>query len=76
MKIKSYEEVLALPKRVHRNPKKPGVIFRKLMKMVSAPELKAVHFTYNSIGMERLGTEVVRLPETRCTMACSCAKSK
>ncbi len=57
MKIKSYEEVLALPKRVHRNPKKPGVIFRKLMKMVSAPELKAVHFTYNSIGMERLGTE-------------------
>ena len=56
-KRKSYEEVLALPKRVHRNPKKSGVIFRKLMKMVSAPELKAVHFTYNSIGMERLGTE-------------------
>ena len=59
MKIKTkdmrYEEVLALPRAVRPKPKKPNLFFRTLLKTVSAPELRAVHFQCRRIGMERLG---------------------
>lgn len=59
MKIKiqeiDYDEALKKPTLVHKNPQKPSMLFRTLLKLLSAPELKAVHFTCNRIGMEKLG---------------------
>ena len=54
---KTYEEVLNLPKEKRLKPHKPGMFVRKLLKTLSAGELKQVHFTYQMIGMERLGAE-------------------
>ena len=59
MKIKnrplSYEEVCALPAAEHRRPKKPSLFFRALLKTLSASDLKATDFSWESEGMERLG---------------------
>ncbi|MCM1192831.1 MAG: hypothetical protein NC123_12690 [Butyrivibrio sp.] len=59
MKIKvkeaKYEDVLAMPVEHHRLPRKPGIFFRTLLKAVSFSDLKAVHFSYRKIGMEKLG---------------------
>ena len=58
MKIKTmpltYEEVLALPKPKRPKPKRPGFLFRSLVRILSAGDLKKVHFSYRSIDMERL----------------------
>ena len=55
MKIKTmpltYEEVLALPKPKRPKPKRPGFLFRSLVRILSAGDLKKVHFSYRSIGM-------------------------
>ena len=59
MKIKikemSYEDVLAKPVGLHRFPRKPGIGFRTLLKLLSASDLKATNLTCREIGMERLG---------------------
>ncbi len=52
---KSYEEVLALPKKKREKPLKPNLFFRTLLKTVSLPDLFLTHFTCNKIGMEKLG---------------------
>ena len=48
MKIKikemSYEDVLAKPVGLHRFPRKPGIGFRTLLKLLSASDLKATNF--------------------------------
>ena len=58
MKIKiaksDYEKVLALPKKTREKPKKPNILFRTLLKVVSTPDLLATHFKCRKIGMERL----------------------
>ena len=59
MKIKiknaSCEEVLALPAEPHRRPMRQSPLFRLLFKLLSAPDLRATHFTYRKLGMEKLG---------------------
>ncbi len=52
---KSYEEVLALPKKKHKKPHKTNLFFRTLLKTVSIPDLLVTHFSCNKIGMEKLG---------------------
>ena len=52
---KSYEQVAALPMPKHKKPMKQSLFFRTLLRAVSAPDLRATHFTCNKIGMERLG---------------------
>lgn len=52
---KSYEEVLALPRAPHKKPRKPAKLLRTLIKTLSAKDLKATNFTYEMIGMEKLG---------------------
>jgi len=52
---KSYEEVLALPVAPHQKPKKPSILFRTLLKIVSTPDLLATRFRCRKIGMEKLG---------------------
>lgn len=59
MKIKvkelKYEDVLAKPAELHRLPRRPGIIFRTMLKVLSMPELMATNFTCRKTGMERLG---------------------
>ncbi len=54
IKEKNYEDVAALPKKKIK-PKKPNILFRTLLKLVSIPDLHATGFECNKIGMERLG---------------------
>ena len=50
MKIKTmrrtYDEVMALPRPKHTKPWKPTLLFRTIMRIASAPDLWATHFTY------------------------------
>ena len=58
MKIKTvnmdYEDVLKLPTYKHKNPQKQSAFFRKLIKALSAIDLKRIGFTYETVGMEKL----------------------
>lgn len=51
----SYDKVVALRKEKPITPKRTGRLFRLLMKLASAGELKATNFTYSQTGMEQLG---------------------
>ena len=59
MKIKTkkmaYDKVLKLPPMQHQRPKKPNLLFRTLMRVLSQPDLRATHFKAEKIGMDRLG---------------------
>ena len=52
---KSYEQVMAMPREERVKPRKPSILFRTLLRIVSAPDLIATHFHCKRIGMERLG---------------------
>lgn len=52
---KSYEDAMALPRQAHINPKRPSLLFRTLLRLVSVPDLLATRFCCRKIGMERLG---------------------
>ena len=52
---KSYDEIMALPEEKHRNPIKPNMFFRTLLKLVSVPGLLSAKFECKKIDMERLG---------------------
>ncbi len=52
---KSYEDVMALPRKKYKKPERPNMFFRTLMKTASLPDLWATHFSYETIGMEKLG---------------------
>lgn len=52
---KDYDEVMKIPRPRHLRPRKPGILFRTLLKLVSYPDLQKTHFKCTKIGMERLG---------------------
>ena len=52
---KSYDDVMALPREKHMTPKRPTMLFRTLLRLVSWPDLLATRFSCRKIGMERLG---------------------
>lgn len=58
MKIKTrplpYSEVMKLPRREHKLPKKPGILFRSIVRAAAAGDLKAAGFEYTARGMEGL----------------------
>ncbi len=55
VKKKSYEAVCALPVPQHKKPKRPSLLFRTLLRVVSTPDLFATHFICRRHGMERCG---------------------
>ena len=61
MKIKTkplpYEQVLALPRPAHREPRRPSLLFRSLMRALGAPDLKDAGFSYTTEGMDKPGEE-------------------
>lgn len=54
-KTKSYAEVMVMPKNVHRKPMRQSVALRMLVNVLSRVDLKLTSFSYEKIGMERLG---------------------
>ena len=58
MKIKtrklSYEEVLKIEGKKLKKPKKPNMLFRVLLKLVSLPDLLSVKFKANKINLDKL----------------------
>ena len=64
MKIKvrkgSYRQIIdnnKAKKHPHVKPKKPNIFFRTLMRLVSIPDLLATKFSFEKIGMEKLGKD-------------------
>ncbi len=59
MKIKtrelSYDEVLKLPRLVHKKPRKPSRFLATLVRILSAPTLKKIKFSYTTERMELVG---------------------
>jgi 1-acyl-sn-glycerol-3-phosphate acyltransferase len=51
---KSYDDILAMKKKKSVRPKRPSILFRTLLKIVSAPDLKSVNFRCDKVGMEKL----------------------
>ena len=51
---KSYEEVMALPQPNHEKPRRMGMFWRVLIKLLSATNLLRYHVKYEEDGMERL----------------------
>ena len=79
MKIKvvdmPYEQALAQPREKHTLPRRPSMLFRALLRALSAPDLRATHFRCDRMGMERLGPDALSRsdeslllfgPEDRC----------
>ena len=66
MKIKTlkkpYEEVQSLPLEPHIRPGRQNPLFRKLIYLLSIPELKSVRFQQDQKGMERIGSRILKLP--------------
>ncbi|MBR2397766.1 MAG: 1-acyl-sn-glycerol-3-phosphate acyltransferase [Clostridia bacterium] len=57
IKIKNItlDELQALPGVKKRQPKKPNILFKTLLKIITLPDVWATKFKLNKIGMERLG---------------------
>ena len=45
---------MSLKKEKHFKPKKPNMLFRTLMKLVSVPDMRKTHCSFSHVGMERL----------------------
>ena len=54
VKDRSFAEVEAMPGFKYEKPVKQNAFLRWVMKILSAGELRATHFSYRKIGMERL----------------------
>ena len=52
---KSYEDVIRIKRPRHSKPKKPSILFRILLKLVSLPDILKTKFKCDKIGMEKLG---------------------
>ncbi len=65
MKIKNayrkYSEVTAMQPPEHKKPKRPNILFRTLLKLVSLPELLSVRFKCRRVGMDKLGNKEAAL---------------
>ena len=55
MKIKvvdmPYEQALAQPREKHTLPRRPSMLFRALLRALSAPDLRATHFRCDRVGI-------------------------
>ena len=61
MKIKtydlSYDEVLKLPHLKHKPPRKPSRLLAAVVRIISAPTLKKINFSYTTERMELVGDQ-------------------
>lgn len=57
VKTMDYDAVMALPRPEHKQPKKPNLAFRSLMRTLSGFGLMGSSFTYTTQGMEQIGKD-------------------
>ena len=61
MKIKtkqaSYDNVMRLPRPEHKEPVKPNLLFRSLVRILAAGDLKDIDFSYTASRLEEIGDE-------------------
>ncbi len=50
----SYEKVMAIKKPEHKNPIKPNILFRTLIRLLSIPDMLATKFTYTFEDKDKL----------------------
>lgn len=55
VKEAEYEKVMALPREPHRLPQRPGMLFRTLMRVLGAPDLRQTDFTFTQKDMDKAG---------------------
>ncbi|MEE1314840.1 MAG: lysophospholipid acyltransferase family protein [Faecalimonas sp.] len=59
MKIKTkeatYEQLLAMPRYIHKKPRKQMTLLRKIVQLYTYFDLKRVRFEYKDINMDKLG---------------------
>ena len=55
IKTLSYDEVMALPRPTHKEPRRPNPLFRAVIRAYSALDLKRLHFTSTTENMETIG---------------------
>lgn len=55
VEVKDYAAVAALPRYPHLPPKKPGIFWRSLIRLLTIPGLAGTKFQYKSERMELLG---------------------
>ena len=53
-KVLDLEKVMAIPPQKHLRPKKPSILFRTLLKILSIPDLLATKFTVKKINMDAI----------------------
>ena len=57
-KVKSYDEVMALPRLKHFNPIRPSRFLGIVVRLISAPTLWKTKFSYTTEGMEKVGKKL------------------
>ena len=61
MKIKTkqmdFEAVMKLPRRTHKNPKRPNILFRSIVRVAAAGDLKDANFTFTEERMDLVKDE-------------------
>ncbi len=55
VKNKPYEQVMTLPRPKAKTPRKPNIIFRSLVRLLSIIDLCKVKFSYTAIDMDKVG---------------------
>jgi len=63
----SYEEVLKLPRLKHKNPMKPQMWLATIVRLVCAPTLKKIKFTYTTERMELVGDKPCLILMNHCS---------
>ena len=63
----SYEEVLKLPRLKHKNPMKPQMWLATIVRIVCAPTLKKIKFSYTTERMELVGKEPCLILMNHCS---------
>ena len=57
VKKMDYDKVMALPRYAHKAPRKPGIFWRTLIRLLTVVGLAGTKFTYESERMELLGKD-------------------
>ncbi len=63
----SYEEVLKLPRLKHKNPMKPQMWLAAIVRIVVAPTLKKIKFSYTTERMELVGDQPCLILMNHCS---------
>ena len=55
VKTADFDYVMSIPREAHKDPKKPNLFFRTLMRVLGSFDLAATHFSYTCEGLENAG---------------------